>query len=132
MTNKKKPAAVMSRKLHEAEVMALQVQITKLKTDVDYQKTIVGAQKEELQYKFDRIKQLQEDFALVEASYGNLKREHEMTKAQYVTALEAAELRAKQACYDRDKARREANAAIEMLMEKSRPWYKKLFNVKTK
>lgn len=132
MTNKKKAPAVMSRRLHEAEVMALQVQINNLKTDVAYQKTIVGAQKEELEMKANALKQRLEDNQILAATYGNLKREFEMMKVQFKNELIAEENRVSEANSARDKARREANAAIEMLMERKKPWYKKLFNVKTK
>lgn len=122
----------MSRKLHEAEVMALQVQINNLKTDVAYQKTIVGAQKEELEMKNKALKERLEDNQTIAATYGNLKREHEMLKVQYQNQLMAQEIRIKDALQDRDRAMKQAALAFEALERQSRPWYKKLFNVKTK
>lgn len=122
----------MSRKLHEAEVMALQVQINNLKTDVAYQKTIVAAQKEELEMKSKRLSERLADHVTTADSYAKLLKDHDRVVLQYKTHMAATEVRLSEAIESRDKARREANAAIELLMEKSRPWYKKLFNVKTK
>ena len=133
MSNKKRESPVISRKVHEAEVTALNLQINNLKTEIGNKNAIIEAQKEELESKGNRIKTAVEDHVTTADSYATLLKEHEIIKSQYKTHMATVEHRLKNAIEDRNRLMEEKTALLDLYTsEKVKPWYKKLFNVKTK
>jgi putative IMPACT (imprinted ancient) family translation regulator len=118
VTRPKKEAAVISRKKYLEEMGLMQAHLEDAKATIAQQKTL--------------IEELQEDNLQISSSYANLKRESEMLYAQYKTTLKVAEegiaLR-----NERVKVLEDTISTLEKILNtKETPWYKKLFNSKSK